>query len=150
MWLRIFYFFSLLFTALALAPALAHLFVLPNKIHLSRNDYLIVQQIYRRWEWLGVFLVLALIANLLLTIATRHQANIFIFNILACICIAVSLVVFFSFTFPANEQTYNWTMLPDNWQKLRRQWEYSHAVNAGIYFIAFMSLIISVLKMQRK
>jgi hypothetical protein len=38
-------FFSLLFAALALAPAPAHLLELPNKLGLSRNDYLIVQQI---------------------------------------------------------------------------------------------------------
>jgi amino acid transporter len=123
---------------------------LPNKIHLSRSDYLIVQQIYRGWAKLGVFLVLAFVATLLLSIATKHQTNIFIFNILACIFITIGLVIFFLFTFPANQQTYNWTMLPDNWEKLRRQWEYSHAVNAGIYFIAFVLLAISVVKMQAK
>src|SRR5262245_40489992 len=33
-------FLSLLFTTLALGPALAHLLELPNKIHLSKADYL--------------------------------------------------------------------------------------------------------------
>jgi hypothetical protein len=42
-------FFSLLFAALALAPALAHLLELPNKIGLSRDNYPVVQQIYRGW-----------------------------------------------------------------------------------------------------
>jgi hypothetical protein len=42
-------FLSLLFAALALAPAMAHLLELPNKINLSREDYLKVQQIYRGW-----------------------------------------------------------------------------------------------------
>jgi hypothetical protein len=46
-------FFSLLFAALALAPALAHLLELPNKIGLSRDDYLIVQQIYRAGRYSG-------------------------------------------------------------------------------------------------
>jgi hypothetical protein len=44
------YFFSLLFAALALAPAMTHLLELPNKINLSCEDYLTVQQIYRGWE----------------------------------------------------------------------------------------------------
>lgn len=39
---------SLLFCALALAPALAHLLELPNKIGLSHDEYLVVQQIARR------------------------------------------------------------------------------------------------------
>jgi len=38
----------------------------------------------------------------------------------AALCIALSLLVFFVFTFPTNRQTANWTVLPDNWQELRR------------------------------
>jgi len=38
---------TILFTAVAMAAGFAHLFELPNKIHLSRKDYLTVQQIYR-------------------------------------------------------------------------------------------------------
>lgn len=45
--LGVFRFLGLLFTALAFAPAAAHLLELPNKIGLSRDDYLTVQQIYR-------------------------------------------------------------------------------------------------------
>jgi hypothetical protein len=40
-WLKTIYFLSLLFAALALTPAMAHLLELPNKINLSREDYLI-------------------------------------------------------------------------------------------------------------
>jgi hypothetical protein len=45
-------------------------------------------------------------------------------TLLAASCTALSLVVFFAFTFPANQQTQNWTVLPENWASLRRQWEY--------------------------
>lgn len=44
-----------------------------------------------------------------------------------------------------NQQTNNWTVLPDNWQALRSQWDYSHAMNAGLYLIALIALILSVL-----
>ena len=53
MWLKAIYFFSLLFAALALCPAMAHLLELPNKMNLSREDYLTVQQIYRGWALQG-------------------------------------------------------------------------------------------------
>jgi hypothetical protein len=56
-------FIALLFTALALAPAMAHLLELPNKISLPREDYLTVQQIYRGWALLGFVVVGALLAN---------------------------------------------------------------------------------------
>ena len=45
--MKIALFLSLLFTALALAGGFAHLFELLNKIELSAQDYLTVQQIYR-------------------------------------------------------------------------------------------------------
>jgi hypothetical protein len=140
------YFTSLLFTALSLAPGLAHLFALPNKIHLDANDYLTVQQIYRGWALLGILLILALVSNLVLTILTRNGKPYFMLNGTAFVCILLNLIIFFAFTFPANWQTNNWTMLPENWKQLRVQWEYSHAINACLSFIAFIVLIISVVK----
>jgi hypothetical protein len=44
--------------------------------------------------------------------------------------------VFFAFTFPADRATADRTVLPDHWERLRRQWEYSHAVGAALYFAA--------------
>jgi hypothetical protein len=79
-------FFSLLFAALALAPAPAHLLELPNKLGLSRNDYLIVQQIYRGWALVGIVVLGALVSTLTLTILVRKRAHEF----------ALSLVAFFA------------------------------------------------------
>jgi hypothetical protein len=69
-------FFSLLFAALALAPALAHLLELPNKIGLSRDNYLVVQQIYRGWALLGIVVLGALLSTLILSDA-RHPGRCF-------------------------------------------------------------------------
>src|SRR5687768_14629533 len=66
-------FFSLLFAALALAPALAHLLELPNKIGLSRDDYMTVQQIYRGRALLGFVVAGALLSTLILTIMVRKR-----------------------------------------------------------------------------
>lgn len=43
-------FVALLASTLALGPALAHLFALPNKIDLSRDEYFIAQKAYRGWN----------------------------------------------------------------------------------------------------
>lgn len=93
-------FLSLLLAAVALGAGLAHLLALPNKIHLSREDYLVVPQVYRGWALLGIVDIGALAA----------------------------------------------TLVPAVWQELRRQWEYSHAVCAGLYLVAPISLIFSVLR----
>lgn len=142
-------FFSLLFAALALAPALAHVLELPNKIGLSRADYLTVQQIYRGWAWLGIVVVGALLSTLALTIVLRNRNRAFGLVLLAFLCIAGTQVVFWTFTFPVNRQTMNWSMMPEHWPALRAQWEYSHATAAVLNFIALVALIASALTTDR-
>jgi MFS family permease len=133
MWLRAFQFLSLLLVALTLAPAMAHLLELPNKMALSHDEYFIVQQIYRGWALLGFVVFGALFSTLILAVIVRHNRKIFILTVAALICIAGSLIVFFSFTYPANQLTNNWTRLRENWLELRRQWEYSHANRRSFY-----------------
>ena len=58
--------------------------------------------------------------------------------------VALNLLVFFTWTYPANLATENWTRMPADWEALRRQWEYSHAVNAGVTFLALCSVVLSV------
>jgi hypothetical protein len=138
-------FFSLLFAALALAPALAHLLDLPNKIHLSRDEYLTVQQIYRGWALLGIVVFGALISTFVLTILVRKRPKIFPLTLIAFLCIVGTQAIFWTFTFPTNQETGNWTVLPAHWESLRTQWEYSHAASAVLNFSGFVSLICSVL-----
>ncbi len=142
-------FFSLLFAALALAPALAHLLELPNKIGLSRDDYLTVQHIYRGWALLGFVVAGALLSTLLLTIMVRNWPKVFALTLVAFLCIVGTQVVFWTFTFPANQQTSNWTVLPENWMVLRTQWEYSHAASAVLNLIAVITLILSILSSDK-
>ncbi len=53
-------------------------------------------------------------------------------------------VLFWTFTFPANQLTENWTLVPDNWAALREQWEYSHAASALLNLVALVALIAAV------
>jgi hypothetical protein len=121
MGLRIASFLSLVFVALALAPAMAHLLELPNKITLSREDYLTVQQIYRGWALLGIVVAGALSSTLALTILARRHQRAFAFALVAVLCIVGAQIVFWSYTYPANRATSNWTFLPDDWRALRAQ-----------------------------
>lgn len=145
MWLKTLYFLNLLFVALALAPAMAHLLELLNKINLSREQYLVVQQIYRGWALLGFVVAGALLSTLALTISLRRKRRAFIPALIAFLCIAGTQVVFWTYTYPANQATNNWTMLPENWEELRRQWEYSHATSAILNLIALVMVSLSVL-----
>ncbi|HJY28158.1 MAG TPA: hypothetical protein VJ306_09040 [Pyrinomonadaceae bacterium] len=124
---------------------MAHLLELPNKINLSRDNYLIVQQIYRGWALLAIVVFGALLSTLALTITLRHQRKAFILALVAFLCIAGTQIVFWTYTYPTNEITNNWTTLPENWAALRRQWEYSHATSALLNLLAMISLSASVL-----
>ena len=138
-------FIAIVLTALALVPGGAHLFALPNKIHLSESSYFIAQNIYRGWVLLGIVLIGAVLANAALAVLMCGQRPAFILALISTLCLIATLAIFFTFTYPANQVTNNWTQVPANWEELRWQWEVSHAVNAAITFAALCSLTISVL-----
>ncbi len=138
-------FLSLFLTALALGPALAHLLALPNKILLPREQYLVVQQIYRGWALLGFLVYGAILFIVVVTFLSRRERRAMALAAAAVSCLLAAQVVFWSFTFPVNQSTHNWTVLPDAWEPLRRQWEYSHAAGALLTVAAMVLLILSVL-----
>jgi hypothetical protein len=143
--MKIVQFLALVFAALALAPAIAHLASVPNKIDLAQTDYFISQGVYRGWAFFGVVLIGALLSNLALLVVLRAQTMPALLAGIALFCQVATLAIFFAFTFPANQATDNWTSVPANWESLRWQWEVSHAVNAVIAFTGFCALTWSLL-----
>jgi hypothetical protein len=145
MTLQVVRFLSLLFTILALCPGMAHVLELPNKIHLPGEDYLRVQQIYRGWALVGITVVVALASTVILAIMVRARPVERAWVVVALLSLAVTQVIFWTFTFPVNKRTENWSRLPANWLELRSRWEYSHAASATFNFIAIVALILAVL-----
>ena len=148
--LKVVQFLALALTALALVPSGAHLFALANKIDLVAEQYFIVQSISRGWSLFGIVLIGALIANLALALLLRGRGAPFVLARFALLSMALTLVVFFIWTYPANQATNNWTMIPDHWEQLRREWEYSHAANAVVTFAAFCAVTLSVLTTRER
>jgi hypothetical protein len=143
------FFIALLSTALALGGALAHLFELPNKIGLPRDEYFIVQKAYRGWDRLAYVLLIELISMLSVVIMSRRERFVFWPAVFAVLFLLAAQAVFWTYTFPANVATRNWTIIPDDWMALRMQWEYSHAVGATFQILAMSSLVIAVLARAR-
>jgi hypothetical protein len=143
--LRLTQFFAIVLTALALVPAGAHLAELPNKIGLDQEAYFIVQNIYRGWALFGIVLFGALAANLVLAIMVHRQRTPFWLALAGFLLVAATLIIFFIWTYPANQATSNWTVVPANWQQLRTTWEYAHATNAVLTFLALCAVTWSVL-----
>jgi hypothetical protein len=143
-------FLAVVLTALALVPAGAHLLALPNKMALDETTYLTVQGIYRGWSLLGFVPVAALAADLALAIGARRQPRPARLALVAALCLAATLVVFFFWTDPASRATADWTSSSAAWLTLRRQWEYSQAANAALTFVALCLAVGSALCWRRE
>jgi hypothetical protein len=139
------FFVALLATALALGGALAHALELPNKIGLPGDEYFIVQKAYRGWNRLAFLLAIQLVSMIVLAVMSRGNPLVFWAVVAAIAFLASAQLLFWLFTFPANVATENWTVMPANWQDLRRQWEYSHAGGAAFQILAMSSLIVAAL-----
>jgi len=75
----------------------------------------------------------------------RGRTAPFVLVLLSLACQLATLAIFFTFVFPTNQATHNWTEIPANWQALRLSWEYGHAASAIVGFGGFCALALSVL-----
>jgi len=142
---RVVFFIALLSAATALGGALAHALELPNKIGMPRDDYFVVQRIYRGWSRLGFLLAVEVISILALIILFWPDPVICWAAICAMLSLLAAQFVFWTYAFPADAATGNWTRIPPNWKLLRRQWEFSHAAGAGLQLLAVSALIVAAL-----
>lgn len=124
-------------TGLAVIAPAAHFFELSHKIRMSEDQYFVVQTIYLGWWIPGLLLPAAILLNLAHAFLIGIDQRPAWFALAAVALLVLNLAIFMVWTRPVNVATKNWTLRLENWQALRRQWEYSHAVNAGITLLAF-------------
>jgi hypothetical protein len=136
---------AVLLVAICLVPAAAHLLELPRKLAMPPAQYMIVQDIYAGWALFGIPILAALILTAMHAATVRADRVAFALSIAAFLCLAATQVIFWSFTYPMNAASANWTRMPDNFEAARRQWEYSHAANAVITFAALAAITLSAI-----
>jgi flagellar biosynthesis protein FliP len=115
----------------------------------DREEYFTVQVIYRGWAFLGIVLIAAMLLNFVVTLMVWRQRPAMLSASGATVLLGLSLTIFFIWTSPVNQATNNWSSAPENWQILRAQWEYSHAVNGGVTFLALCASTLSGLIWRR-
>jgi len=135
--------------ALCLIPAGAHFFELANKMSLSTAEYMTTQKIYAGWSFFGVAISAAIVFTLTHTLMVRVDRTAFLLSLTALVCLGATQVIFWTFTYPMNMATNNWTITPQDFEAVRRQWEYSHAVNAVLSFVALVTITLSTLAYKR-
>lgn len=134
---------SILFVAMAMIPAGAHLFSMGSKLQLGGADYLVSQRAYDGWDMFAFVIVGTLISTLSLTVASYHAGEPFTLPGVSFLCLVAAQTLFWTLTFPANRATADWVALPDGWEMLRRQWEYSHAASAVLNALALLLLVLT-------
>ena len=138
---------TLALTALVVVPSGAHLFELPGKIALEREAYFTVQRIYAGWSLFAVPIFAAILCNLALSLVERKRApGASRWALASAALIALSLGIFFVWVFPANQATANWTTQPEDWERLRTQWEFGHAANAVLVSAAFLATCFATVR----
>ena len=74
-----------------------------------------------------------------------HEPRVLWPTLAAIFCLLSAQALFWTFTYPANVATDNWTAIPADWDSLRTRWEYSHALGAAFQVLAMSALIIAAL-----
>ncbi len=146
---EIWLFVALMSTALALGGALAHAFELPNKIGLPRDQYFVVQSIYSGWNRLAYVLAAQLVSIVAVIALSRTERPARGLAGAALLCLVAAQIIFWTLTYPANVATNNWTTIPENWEQLRDQWEYSHAAGAALQLLTMAALTAAALTRQK-
>jgi len=136
--------------AVCLIPAGAHFFELGNKMSLSTAEYMTTQKIYAGWSFFGVAIIAAIVLTLMHTLMVRVERTAFLLSLTGLLCLAATQVIFWTFTYPMNVVTNNWTITPQDFEAARRQWEYSHAVNAVLTLVALVTITLSALTYKRE
>jgi glucan phosphoethanolaminetransferase (alkaline phosphatase superfamily) len=131
---------AVILTALALVPGGAHLAEMSTKLTLDREQYFVVQQIYRGWALFGAILFAGFFVNLVMAVLLWRRRQRFILPAIACLAIAASLITFFILVYPTNVATNNWTKIPVNWEELRTRWEFGHMAGTVLIFVALCAV----------
>ena len=97
---------------------------------LSRDQYFVVQQIYRGWSLLGGLLLVEFVSLIAVVLYARADKRMRNAALVALLCLVGAQLLFWVFTYPANAATENWTVQPENWRELQQRWEFSHAGGA--------------------
>jgi hypothetical protein len=149
MLLKFFGLIAVVSVAMCLVPGGAHFFELANKMSMSQPEYMTVQKIYAGWSFFGIAVIAALLITLIHTFMVRSDRTAFFLSLAAFLCLAATQGIFWTFTYPMNVASNNWTVTPADFEAARRQWEYSHAVNAVLTFVALVTIAASVVTGKR-
>lgn len=131
-------------TAIALAPAGAHIFEMSGKLRLPPADYITVQGVHHGWMIFAVAMFFATAAIGVHTFLVRRNAAAYGWSLVALVAVGAAQIVFWTLAYPINAATESWTALPADFDTARRQWENAIAASGVLSFAALLALVRSI------
>lgn len=130
--------------AIALAPTLGSLLLLPAKLNLQPSDYMMAQRLGHSAALVGTLGVLALAASAFHAFLVRGNAAAFAWSIVAVSGLAAAQIVFWSIAFPVDNLTAGWSAMPDDFDRARREWEYALAFAGALSLGSLLAMVRAV------
>lgn len=137
---------TILFVIIPLSALLYNAYELTYKINLPKEKYLAIQGYNSDISWLIFFEVAALVMTIALMLMEKGKKFTFRRLLIAVICFAISIVLYYIYILPADLATSQWGYLPSDWESDRDQWEYVNLARASINLTGFCFVVLSFLK----
>ncbi len=143
-------FVSLLCAALVMGLTVTHDLEIPGKQQLSGAEWIQIQHTFYSGFAVvgGVGETLGLISTGVLCYLLRRRRTDFVLTFIAALCFAGTPAVFAFGNQPINQQVATWTpqTLPATWHQARDAWDAFHAATSGLATLAFITLLIAILR----
>ena len=138
---------GLLFVALTLGLAFAHVLESVGKVALDGTAWLTVQQtLYVAFGPIGGACEVLAIVLAWWSVALRRRGTApWSWSLCGAIAVSAGVVVWATVVSPMNGVLNAWTpeTLPDDWMRVRNRWELGHALHAFLFVLAFVSLTMA-------
>src|SRR5262249_40020410 len=137
----------IVFVALSLGASFTHVLELPAKLQLTGDRYLAVQPIYRYFGAVATVLEIGSFLLLLGVLALHWHRPSARLLLVATVAFVASLVTWAVIVSPVNAVFTSWTSHPPvNWIGARDRWEWGHVTVFAMKLVAFVLLIIAMLR----
>jgi hypothetical protein len=147
-------FSSIMLTSFTMSAAFCHLLEMQPKKKYEKGLYVRLHRtLYPNYGRVaGIAEILSVLSTLGLTLRMRRQeskgarlAGV------AAGCLAAAHTVFQTLVSPVNKTMASWPLdsIPDDWMRLRDQWEHGHATRAFLTIGALTSLVLDVVRDTR-
>jgi hypothetical protein len=152
MFLRVWRFFTLLLTALALTMESAHVLELPQKMRYDAQMYSMVNTtLYRYFAIIGgVYQVGSIVAAAVLVCLVRRRGPSFGWTLAGALSLLLAFGLWLTVVAPVNGEVSTALQVapatvPAVWTRLRTRWEYGHAAGFIVQLVGLCALVLSVL-----